>query len=82
MQALFMLGIVILGFLVLFGVIRPSKAFGYIFGFCAFIIFAPILLGAIRQQASGLAWWQYVVGFFALLLVFRVFLDSLFRRGR
>jgi hypothetical protein len=87
MQGLFLLGIVVLGFMVLFGVIRPSKAFGYIFGFCAFIIFAPILLGAAQQQASGFwsgphAWWEYVVGFFAILIVLRVVLDSLFRGNR
>jgi hypothetical protein len=88
METLFTLAIVILGLLVMFGIVRPSSAFGYIIGFCAFIIFAPVLLSAARQQASGFwsgphAWWEYVIAFFAVLVVLRIILDTVFnRRGR
>ena len=79
--------LMIIGILVMFRVIPVNNIGSWIIGIILFVIFVPVLFPTLKSQffdfvSVNYPWWVYILYFFVVLVILRMFFDFLFLRGR
>jgi hypothetical protein len=86
-EQLFLLAMVVFGFLVMFQVIPTRRVGKYFTWLILLMIFAPVLYGITRTKSlewlqQRHAWWEYLLAILLILILSRAVLDFLFGRRR
>lgn len=80
-QSFALVGMVLLGFGIIFRVVRPRAVIFFIL----FLLFFPVLLSVIKGFGVGLlgshlSWQAWLVIILGILIGLRIFIDRIFRR--
>ena len=80
-QPLALLGMLFLGFGIIFGVVRPRA----VFFFVLLLLLLPMLLSALKGVGgsllgSHLSWQAWVIAILGILIGLRIFIDRTFRK--
>jgi hypothetical protein len=83
MESLAILGIMIIGFMVMFGIMPLKKVPVWIIGITLFAIYLPVLISFFHAKFIELVtrkypWWMYIFVFFGVLFLMRLLIEFLF----
>jgi uncharacterized membrane protein YhaH (DUF805 family) len=83
METLCPIAIFVIGILVMFRVISTRKSGKHLLWIALIFVFVPVIYGIMKARAGEFFsgshnWWEYVLGFFVVLIFLRIILNFVF----